>query len=278
MKNLKHAVILIAATVMLLSSCKKDDPKTDDNNNGGSKTCYTLNIKDSSSFDLKFSYANNLLSRLEQFYFNEPAGWELDASLEFEYNSLKQLTKFSNRQGSYKEIMELFYTNNRVGSFDGYDSSETGEKEYSYTVNYEYNSDGKISKWTAIDKSDPSTPFAQITLSYDANGGIKEIILFEPNMDGVMTPGAKYVLNNDNQKLVNPYFPSLLMEGEIFYLLFLQDNMKQPNKVTSYSFNESTEEWEIDSEIFIQNSYDTEGKLTKMVIEDETYNVIWDCK
>jgi len=276
MKNLKHAVILVAATVMVLSSCKKDNPKPDDN--GNTKTCLAMNIKDSNSFDLKMTYANNLLSKLEQFYFNEPAGWELDATLEFEYNSNKQITKFANRQSTYKEIMELVYTNNRVSSFDVYDSSETGEKEYSYTVNYEYNSDGKISKWTAIDKSDPSTPFAQLSLSYDANGGIREIILAEPNMDGVMTPGAKYVLTNDNQKLINPYFPSLLMEGELFYLLFLQDNMKQPNKIEAFTFNEADETWVLESGNMLQNTYDADGKLTKMVIENETYNVTWDCK
>ncbi len=279
MKHLNKLTTVFVATLLLFASCKKDDPKTDDNNNnGGSKTCLPVSIKDSSSFDLRLFYANNLITNLTQYYFNEPSGWTLDGEILFEYNTSKQLVKFASRYSTYKETMELFYTNNRVTSFDAFDSSETGDKEYTYTVNYEYNTNGKISKWTAIDKSDPSNPFAQLILNYDAIGGIKEIILYEPNNDGVMTPGMKYVLSNDNQSLINPYFPSLLMEGELFYLLFLQENMKQPNKIESYIFNEATETWELDGGNIIQNTYDTDGKLTNMVIDDESYKVSWDCK
>jgi hypothetical protein len=280
MKHLNKLAVLFVATILLFASCKKDDPKTDDNNNnGGAKTCLPLSVKDSGSFDFKFFYTNNLKTRVEQYYFNAPDGWKMDGSLSFEYNANKQLTKFINRFSSnYTESLELLYTNNRVSSFDAYDSSETGEREYSYTVNYEYNANGKISKWVALDKSDPTNPFAEVNLSYDANGGIKEIIIYEPDMDGKMIPGAKYVLNNDNQKLIDPYIPALFMEAELFYMLFNQENMKQPNLINAYYFNEDDETWVLDGSNMIQNTYDAEGKLTKMVIDDENYTVTWDCK
>ena len=279
MKPIKNLLLLLTINLVVLSACKKEETKTDDNNNNTTKTCLVKTVTDSSSFDLRFFYTNDLKSRLEQYFYNTPNGWALDASFDFEYNTAKQLTSFTTRTSSFdKQTMELFYTNNKVSSFDTYDSSEIGQREYTFTVNYSYNANGKISKWTAVDKSDPSTPFAEVVMSYDANGGIKEIILFEPNNMGVMTPGLKYVLENDNQKLIDPYLQTLFMEAEIFYLIFNQDGMKQPNKITAYLFNEADETWELDVETVIQNTYDADNRLTKMVIYGEPYAINWDCK
>jgi hypothetical protein len=183
---MKTTVIAFSFMLLLISACKKDDPKTDDNNNPGNtnKTCYVKSIKGSTSLDCRFFYSNNLKSSMELYFPNLGGEWEFDGSLNFEYNANKQLTKLINRLSSnYTSTFELFYVNNRVSSFDVFDSSSMDPKEYVYTVKYDYNASGKISKWTAFEKSDPSTPFAEATLSYDNNGGIKEIIQLEPNGD-----------------------------------------------------------------------------------------------
>ncbi len=281
MKHLiKITLIAFSFLLLLISACKKDDPKTDDNNPGNTnKTCYVKSIKGSTSLDCRFFYSNNLKSRMELYFPNLGGEWEFDGALNFEYNANKQLSKLINRlSSSYTGTYELFYLNNRVSSFDVFDSSSNDPKEYVYTVKYDYNASGKISKWTAFEKSDPSAPFAEASLSYDNNGGIKEIIQLEPNGDGIMTPGIKYAFTNDNKNLVDPYFPALLLDEEILFLLFNQANMKQPKSLAYYSYDEAEETWVLEEELPFLNTYDVDGKLTKMIIEDELLNVAWDCK
>jgi len=93
-----------------------------------------------------------------------------------------------------------------------------------------------------------------------------------------MTPGIKYAFTNDNKNLVDPYFPALLLDEEILFLLFNQANMKQPKSLAYYSYDEAEETWILEEQLPFLNTYDTDGKLTKMIIEDELLNVAWDCK
>ncbi len=276
MKNLKLVIILIVAMEILLSGCKKtEDNKNPENTN---KTCYVKSIKGNSSLDFRFYYSNNLKSRMEVYYPNVGGEWEFDGSLNFEYNTNKQLTKLINRLSSNStKTIELSYENNRVSSFDLFDSSDIGSKEYSFTVKYDYNAKGKIGKWTAFDKSDLEAPFAELNLRYNYED-LNEILLLEPNAEGVMTPRIQYLFVYDGLNLIDPYIPTFFLDEEIFYLLFNQANMKQPEIMVYYAYNELDDVWEYQEKFNFYNTYDTEGKLTNMKTKLGLLNVTWDCK
>lgn len=272
--------LIILAGALLLGACKKEDKKDDGSNNGGTNTtCLLQNFIDSTDREFRFTYNGNLKTGIEHFEKNfSTNNWELSEQFAFEYNGNNTLSKFTMRYTDYKETAILNYVSGKVTSAELYDSSSSSPNQYNFTIGYVYNASNKISKWNIYDKSDPSTILFAAEFNYDGFGSINEIILSEADDNGKMIPSEKFAITNENYSLGDPSFPSLLLDFPFFYLVFNQNGMKQFNAVQTYYWDEDLNKWELEDANVFQNTYDTKGKLTKMIIGDEEYHFNWACK
>lgn len=269
--------LIILAGALFLGACKKEDKKDDGSNNGGTNTtCLLQNFIDSTDREFRFTYNGNLKTGIDHFEKNfSTNNWELSEQYAFEYNGNNTLSKFTMRYTDYKETAILNYVSGKVTSAELYDSSSSSPNQYNFTIGYVYNASNKISKWNIYDKSDPSTILFAAEFNYDGFGSINEIILSEADDNGKMIPSEKFAITNENYSLGDPSFPSMLLDFPFFYLVFNQNGMKQFNAVQTYYWDEDLNKWEFEDASVFKNTYDTKGKLTKMIIGDEEYHFNW---
>jgi hypothetical protein len=78
--------------------------------------------------------------------------------------------------------------------------------------------------------------------------------------------------------LADPSFPAFLLDFPIFYLVYNQNGMKQLNSIKIYYWDEDLNTWDLDDGINLQNTFDANGKITKMIFGDEEYHFNWSCK
>jgi hypothetical protein len=277
MKNLS---LLILGLALTLSACKKENGDDADNNNGGGGTpsCLLTNATDSSSEKIEYMYSGNIPSKIAHYSSSSLPNWNLDYTMEFNYNPASQLTQLVNRSTDYKSVYNLIYESGKIKTMETYDSSTSGPNNYNFSIAYTYNQNNQISNWKAFDKDEPSVNFAEVDFSYDANGGIKEMLFKEPNDMGQMVPTEKYVFTSDNYKLADPYFMSNLLDIEFFYLVFMQPGLKQIKSYEYLYFDEDTQTWETDESVSFINTFDSNGNLTKISDGSSSFYFNWTCK